>query len=61
MATISQESDLTWQAMAGVGYNASDSWDIVATYRYLAWEFDSSAAVSDLDFSGPMLGAIFRF
>lgn len=55
------ESDLTWQAHVGFGYQATDSFNIVASYRFLRWEFDDDARMSDLDFSGPMLGAVFRF
>jgi hypothetical protein len=55
------ESDLTWQAHVGAGYRASDSVDVILSYRYLKWEFDSGTPIAELDLSGPMLGAIFRF
>jgi opacity protein-like surface antigen len=54
------DSDLTWQAMTGVGFKASSWADIALTYRYLKWELDTDL-VDDLSFSGPMLGVIFRF
>ena len=45
------ESDLTWQAMAGIGYKFK--WfDVVATYRYLDWDFDDNSAIDDLNISG---------
>jgi hypothetical protein len=52
------ESDLTWQAMAGIGYAAG--WgDTLLTYRYLEWQTD--LAVEELAFSGPQIGFKFRF
>jgi hypothetical protein len=54
------DSDLTWSVRAGVGFNAASWVDIVATYRYLKWELDGEL-VDDISFSGPMLGAVFRF
>ncbi len=54
------DSDLSWQAMAGVAFKASSWADIVLTYRYLKWEFDD-AMVEDLSLSGPLLGVVFRF
>ena len=54
------QSDLTWSARAGVGFEATDWVDIVASYRYLKWELDGQV-VDDLSFSGFMLGAVFRF
>ncbi len=54
------DSDLTWQAMAGIGFKASSWADIALTYRYLKWEMDNDA-IDDLALSGPLLGVIFRF
>ncbi len=54
------ESDSTWQAMAGVGYNFS--WgDVLLAYRYLDYEFDSSFLLEEITISGPAMGARFRF
>jgi len=55
------DSDVSWQAMAGVGFKAARWADIVLTYRYLKWEFDDDTAIDDLIISGPLLGVIFRF
>jgi len=55
------ESDLTWQAHVGVGYQATDTFNVIASYRYLRWEFDDDSRLADLDISGPMLGAVWRF
>lgn len=54
------DSDLTWQAIGGVGYGF-DWGDLSLTYRHLAWEFESGGALDDISFSGPQLTATFRF
>lgn len=54
------QSDLTWQAMAGIGYNFK--WgDVLLAYRYLDYNFDSDFLLDDMNISGPALGARFRF
>jgi hypothetical protein len=54
------ESDLTWQALGGVGYRFRH-FDLVAAYRYLSWEFEDDQAVEDLQLHGPGLGIRFAF
>jgi hypothetical protein len=54
------DSDLTWQAMAGIGFKAASWADIALTYRYLKWDLDKEG-IADLAFSGPLLGVVFRF
>ena len=54
------DSDLTWQALAGIGYRFS--WgDIRLAYRYLSYDLDDGKHLEDLDVSGPILGVGFRF
>lgn len=54
------ESDLTWQAMAGIGY--AFGWgEVVGGWRYLDYEFKSGKKIEDLNFSGPMVGVAFRW
>jgi len=54
------DSDFTWQAMAGVGYQFN--WgDVVLNYRYLDYDLDADASVTDLTFGGVMLGASFSW
>ncbi|HLF29854.1 MAG TPA: hypothetical protein VI566_02365 [Xanthomonadales bacterium] len=53
------DSDLTWQAYAGLGYHFS-RFDAMLTYRYLDYEFDHTVT-SDLVVKGPLLGAVFKF
>lgn len=54
------QSDLTWQAMGGVGYGFS--WgELVAAYRHLDYTFDGSSGMKDLSFSGPAVALGFRW
>ncbi len=54
------ESDLTWQAMGGIGYSYH-SWDFTAAWRYLDYKFKSGDPVTDMNFNGPMLGVVYRW
>ena len=54
------ESDLTWQALGGVGYRFKH-FDLVAAYRYLSWEFDDDQALEEQQLHGPALGIRFAF
>jgi hypothetical protein len=54
------DSDLTWQAMAGITYNWN--WGGVSlVYRHLSYDMDDDQLIQDVEFSGPALGATFRF
>ena len=55
------DSDLTWQAIAGIGFRAGRVWDLALVYRHLEWDFDSTLLIDDINFSGPTLGVIFRW
>jgi opacity protein-like surface antigen len=55
------ESKLTWQASAGVGFQAGEIWDVALVYRHLEWDLDSTRVIDDINFSGPTLGVIFRW
>jgi len=53
-------SDLTWQALAGIGYHFK--WgEVLLAYRYLDYNFKSDVVLEDMTISGPALGATFRF
>ena len=54
------DSDLTWQAMAGLGYQF-DWGAMIFTYRYLDYDSGSGSPVTDLTIAGPMLGASFQW
>ena len=54
------QSQLTWQAMAGLGY--SFGWgDIVAVWRYLDYDFKSDSTLQSLTMNGPAVGIAFRW
>jgi len=54
------DSRYTYQMMTGAGYRFG--WgDVSLAYRHLAYKFDNDHGVKDLTFSGPMVGATFRF
>lgn len=53
-------STLTWQGMTGIGY--SFRWgDALFTYRHLYYDQKGDKLLQDISFSGPVLGASFRF
>ena len=54
------DSDLTWQGIAGVGY-AFHWGETVAAWRYLSYDLPSGSAIADINFSGPVIGATFRW
>lgn len=54
------ESKFTWQAAAGLSY--SYSWgELTALWRHLDYEMKSGQSIQNFNFSGPMLGATFRW
>ncbi len=54
------QSKSTWQIIGGVGYQFE--WGaLVASWRYLDYDFKSSSKVQSLDFNGIALGASFKF
>jgi len=54
------QSDLTWQASAGLAYRFN--WgDVSLVYRHIEWDFESSSQLDNINFSGPLLAATFRF
>jgi hypothetical protein len=54
------DSDLTWQAIAGLGYKFH--WgETVAFWRYLDYDLDSDSAIADMNFNGPAIGVTFRW
>jgi opacity protein-like surface antigen len=54
-------SDLTWQAMAGVGYQTGDSSAVFLGYRHLDIDYDDNGFVYDTATSGFILGMNFSF
>lgn len=54
------QTDLTWQVNAGLGYRF-DWGAVMATWRYLDYDFDSSSKLQSISFSGPVIGVSFNF
>jgi hypothetical protein len=54
------ESDLTFQAMGGLGY--SFKWgDVVAVWRYLDYDMKSGKKIESMTFNGPAIAATFHW
>lgn len=54
------DSDLTWNAMAGLGYEFG--WgDMLLAYRHLEYDQSTNKLLQDFSFSGPGFGARFTF
>jgi hypothetical protein len=54
------DSDFTWQGIAGLGY-AFHWGEIEAVWRYLYYDLPSGKSIADMSFSGPAIGATFRW
>jgi hypothetical protein len=54
------DSDLTWQAAAGIAYGF-DWGEVSLSYRHIAWDFGPGEPLDHIDFSGPLLAATWRF
>jgi opacity protein-like surface antigen len=53
-------SQFTWQGMAGISY--AFKWgDLLLAYRHLYYDMKDGKLLQDTSFSGPALGASFRF
>ena len=54
------QSELTWQAIGGIGY--AFKWgQVIAAWRYLDYKFKSDSAIQSLNFSGPAVGVAFNW
>lgn len=54
------QSDLTWQAMGGVGYRFA--WgELIGAYRHLDYRFGEDTGMKALSFSGPAVSLGFRW
>ncbi len=54
------DSDLTWQAMGGLGY--SFGWgDVIGAWRYLDYDMKSDSRIQDMTFNGPAIAVAFRW
>jgi len=54
------ESDVTWQAMAGLGYSLG--WgDVLVAMRYLDYDMAAGTSIKELTFNGPTVAVSFRW
>lgn len=54
------DSDLTWQAMLGIGY--AFGWgNLGVAWRYLDYDTGSDGPITDLNMNGPAIGASWRW
>ncbi len=53
------DSDLTWQAMAGIGY-AFDWGTVTVAWRYLDYQFNDSP-IEEMSLNGGLVGLTFRW
>ncbi len=54
------DSELTWQAMSGIGYQAG--WgDVMLIYRHLEWDEGDDGLLQGLSFTGPAVAVRYRF
>ena len=58
---IGSASDLTWEALAAVGWRLNERWTLRAGYRALGVERGSGSKEANLVFHGPIVGATRRF
>lgn len=54
-------SELTWQALAGVGFQVSRWFGIVVGYRGLGYQYDQAGFRYDVVTHGPIIGLDFEF
>ena len=54
-------SDLTWQALATLGYQFNERWSVEGGWRYVAIEKTIEGHNVETNFSGPLLGFTARF
>ena len=54
------DSNLTWQAMAGIGYRF-DAVDLKGVWRYLDYDLGNNTPAESLSFNGPAIGITYRF
>jgi hypothetical protein len=54
------QSDLTWQAIGGIGY--SFKWgEVIGAWRYMDYKFKSGSPIEKLTLNGPAIGVAFRW
>jgi opacity protein-like surface antigen len=54
-------SDITWQAMAGIGWRASENGSLLAGYRAIGTDYTDGGFTYDVVAHGPILGFEYKF
>jgi hypothetical protein len=54
-------SDLMWDAMAGIGYEFTDSFSVFGGYRAVSVDYSDDGFVYDVVQQGPIFAGVFRF
>ncbi|PAU77134.1 hypothetical protein [Halomonas salipaludis] len=54
-------SDATWQAVGSLNYRLNDALYLSAGYRHLELRYEDNGTRLDIEMSGPLLGATWRF
>lgn len=54
-------STSSWQGLATIGYKVNDNWDLQGGYRYMRARWDTDFGRNKIEFSGPLIGATYRF
>jgi hypothetical protein len=54
------DSDVTWQAVTGLGYRFGQL-EVIGTWRTLRYEFGADRRLENLDLNGPAIGASYRW
>jgi hypothetical protein len=61
MIAIAGDSDSAWDVLAGIQYERSSSLHFTAGYRHQEVDYDKDEFLFDVELSGPILGATFRW
>lgn len=54
-------SDMTWDILGGLGYQANDWFAPVIGYRHVEVDYEQDEFLFDVEMSGPLIGGVFRF
>ncbi|MCV2879363.1 hypothetical protein OE699_10890 [Sedimentimonas flavescens] len=54
-------ADSEWSVLAGATYSVSDSFGVSMGWRHMEVDYDKGGVLFDVEQSGPVLGATFRF
>ena len=52
---------VTWQAVGTLNYQVADQVYLSAGYRHMSFDYRKDGMILDVDMTGPLFGATFRF